>query len=383
MSSWGRFYTPLPIAEAVVSKAVAIVQPGLAGDVCAGSGAFLKSLKERCPECRVIAVDIRGSALNAIAGLGIGRLEALKADAADLSDGSRFLTRMAPYMGKWDLALANPPFGRLGKERGGKCASIIKDDPTLLELWKRAMATGRIEACILVSNVILLRVGGVLGSVMPENVFSCDKYKQFRDVLFGECLETIWLTDAEQVFGGSDVRTRRIVAARRRWTRHTSWNIPAKPVPREVPCVEVKRGQYAKKRDRKSRWPKSGLVTAVHSDHFRCLGVLTKPKERRYIRRSVVRHKSLPLLVAGDVAVLRVGKKAGRVAVVPNGYAGWTISDCVLLVRNWSAKSKKRMRLLCEELTARARERGLVVRYVTVQDVQAAIWKISADARKA
>ena len=96
---YNKFYTPLDIANLLIGQ-LKVEYPKSAVDICCGSHNLLSSAKQRWPNTKYVGVDIIEHYANGV--------ECIK------SDGRKFALE---HPNKFQLVLANPPFGYVNKKQ--------------------------------------------------------------------------------------------------------------------------------------------------------------------------------------------------------------------------------------------------------------------------
>ena len=148
-----NYYTPIKLSEIIVNE-ITDCNPKKVIDICCGSCNLLKAAKKRWNHIDLYGVDIVNSKT-----VNIKFMQ---------TDGRSFACESND---KFELILANPPFGRL------ECKG---DYPTLFNGIYDGFKTSRMEIEMLFANLHLLESGGVLMIIMPSSFVEGDSYRNLR-----------------------------------------------------------------------------------------------------------------------------------------------------------------------------------------------------------
>lgn len=358
-----QYYTPSVLADFLVSK-IPVRNAKRILDLCAGSGNLLAAAREKWPSAFIVGVDIDP---NAIAHCN----ERFSKPALFLQGDARLLYPGIPSnncsevgTNDFDVVLANPPFIRNGKsiqfpppELGSQGATI--DWTTICH---------RIEAQLLVHNMLYVRDGGYLVAIIPNGILSCDRFVSLRKWIIAqsESLKVIRLP--EKIFHKSEVSASALIVRRKPKNKlsepvrfilqvarlradalasKTIYNGEVSSTSNNArldvacrfpgstgPCSNlkefasiIKRGSFVPK----SSLGKTGTYHYIHSTNIRDSGLdlhttSSYVTDERVIKTGVHTRQ-------GDILIVRVGKTLGKIGVVTDSGQPALISSCLFLVR--------------------------------------------------
>jgi hypothetical protein len=345
---WDLYYTPIDVAEDILRYLPKYFKPKLVVDICAGKGNFLTSsvnvLKNR--QIKHYAFDInlhedllknKKWTISKINSLRIGKIR-----------------QLLPLDEK-KLVIANPPFGNFYD-----ALKIAPNAKNLEELAKEANRTNRIEAKMLVSNIALMRKGDVFAAILPENIFTSERFAPFKK-LFLDSFEVQHLSSPGRFFGRCEVLSRKFVGVFK--------EIPnGRSLTRSSKTIEVSENSIFRGLDNsllKTKDELKGVYTreVIHFNNKNGQEFAKKCIECSRVKSRVKIEKS-------DILVIRVGRNAGQVVHNTIRFEGKLFSDHFLLVKNVRIK-KKQVNAFQKRLDNRIK--GLTIRYVTKSDINASL----------
>lgn len=380
---WDNYYTPAALASLVASLA-GNRRPRAVVDICAGSWNLLRAVAQRWPESQYVGVDLAGC--RCTSGLPLNSTSIIR-------DGRLFAEESVAGGHRFDLVVANPPFGKEAERAEIRRAveGIGGIDQHLLS----STVLKRIEANMLLCNAALVRDGGSLVAVVPITVVGGERFRAIRQSLASR-FEVKSITHLPDNMFGAGIRTA-VVVLRRVNSREDTVLMRANLTRDGI--VTVRSGILKKADVSVGVWeplfgntgltdgvsivrgqvPSNEFVDAgqvvVHSSSVRRHGSLSRDR-CRFVSSEGVRNGPPAQVKPGDMLVVRIGKKLGlsmRVRASNIGYA----SDHLFIVRCRSSALRERVwNLLKQEETPRllrSRSRGLAVRYLTASDLRAFI----------
>ncbi|WP_367753788.1 hypothetical protein [Flavobacterium sp. WC2430] len=338
---WLNFYTPMDIANEIISLIPQGYAPTTVVDICVGSGNFLKAASLRWNKINKIGVDICPTASIVEITENIYKLDALNLENLCQID-----------FGANKLILANPPFGKSPN------ISNIKISAEHQQLHLEAIRSKRIEALMLVSNLSILRKDELFAAILPENIFYSENLKKFNKMFF-ENFEILYLGDAKEYFKKSEVKTRIfigkfIVKSKEEYSEsklNSNYKIN----------IQVIRGI-----------DNSKLLKTLNEDvilfdevvHFNNNEGSIKLK--RYIRKNSF--SKLLKIEKNDILVSRVGRNSGKIHQVKYEYEGKYLSDYFYLLKNFKKIANGKQLTIMENALLQ-KKRGLTSRYICKKDI--------------
>lgn len=345
MKDWSQYYTPNKVASEIIAKIPDDFVPANVVDICAGSGNLISAAKIKWKNARYICVDI--SELNEtidsewivhqINALNISELK----KEIQFVEGSR-------------LVLANPPFGYNDyKEAIVDCTDYYKefDQNKLTKL-------NRVEASMLISNLSLLRDGDMFGALLPENVFTSEKFEDFR-ITFFNFFDIVHLGDSSKYFSGSEVRTRQFIGVYRKNRITENLYSFSKPTFNNSLDVVYRGIDNTKLFDEENLGSITQKLEVLHFNNksgnisLRKFADLGKLKNYQTVKK-------------GDLLIIRVGRSAGKIIISRPEHYGKGVSDYLFIVRG-NSFSKSILKTI-EESLVNCRK-GLTANYICRNDV--------------
>ena len=344
---WDLYYTPIDVAEDILQYLPRSFKPKLVVDICAGKGNFLTSSVNvlRIPNIKHYAFDISlHEDLLKNQNWAITKANSLRIER---------IRQLLP-VNKRKLVIANPPFGNYYDH-----LKIGHQSKPLEELVKEANRTNRIEAKMLVSNIALMKKGDVFAAILPENIFTSEKFVPFKNI-FLDSFEVKHLSSPGRFFGRCEVLSRKFVGI---FKRIPTLSSTPGPTSSDAHQNSIYRGVDNSKLKTKDEL--KGIYTreVIHFNNKNG----EKFETKRIACSSV---KSRIKIEKNDILVIRVGRNAGQVIHDINRFEGKLFSDHFLLVKN-TRITKKQVNLLQERLAQRIK--GLTIRYVTKADLTASL----------
>lgn len=339
--SWFNFYTPMDIANEIVSLIPENYSPNKVVDICVGSGNFLKAASLRWQKADMIGVDICPSLnINEITN-NIHELDALNLKDLDTID-----------FGKNKLILANPPFGKSPE------LSNIKISEEHKQLQLEAIKSNRIEALMLVSNLYILEKDDLFAAILPENIFNSENLKNFKRMFF-ENFDVFYLGNSKKYFKNSEVKTRIFIG---KYMQKKMLNAEISELKTNINNdIKVLRGI-----------DNSKLLKYLTEDKFEFDEVVHfanndgSLKLQRFVPRNSYA-KALKI-EKNDILISRVGRNSGKIHKVRRNYIGKYLSDYFYLIKNFNTIASD-IQLEDMENVLLSNKRGLTARYICKKDI--------------
>ena len=373
-------------------------------DLCAGSGNLLAAARRKWPSALLVGVDIDPNAITHCNKRFSKPALFVQGDARLLYPGVASNNCHELGTNDFDVVLANPPFTQNGKStqfptpESGSLGSTI-DWTTICH---------RVEAQLLVHNILYVRDSGYLVAIIPNGILSCDRFVGLRKWIIAqsELLKVIRLP--ENIFCKSEVSASVLILKRKpknesfepvRFTLQearlkadtltsktiydgevngNSSNVRLDRVCRfpasTVPCSTLK--EFASTIRRGSFVPKSnlgetGAYLYVHSTNIKDRG-LDLHTTSSYVKDEKV-VKARVYTRQGDILIVRVGKTLGKIAVVTDSTQPALISSCLFLVRPKGIDPYSLALLLQCKISQGyycAVARGSAARFITYADIR-------------
>ena len=340
MENWSKYYTPHIIAEEIVDKIPKEFYPTNVIDICAGSGNLLNAAFSKWSDVNFIGVDV-ASTLDEINS----NWSLYSFDATDLNR----LKKEINFIEGPRLVLANPPFGN---NKGKKKASINDELSNLFKVEK----LNRVEADMLISNISLLRKGDVFGALLPENIFTSEKFAQFREKFF-KLFTVQYLGASKKFFKGSEVKTRQFVGI-------------FKGLSKEI---------HEKKNDLSTN-----IKLNIHRgiDNSKLIGEIDINKRKKHLevihfnnpegkilnRKFIYPDKNVTYrqIEENDLLIVRVGRNAGRIILPNSDHIGKAFSDHLIVIKNIRNNTPN---IESIEKNLIKNRKGLTAKYISKKDI--------------
>lgn len=351
-NKWDRFYTPKQIATKIINL-LDINPPNVVADICAGSGNLLEAAHDRWPESKLLAIDVDFKAIENIKGK-FKDIDAECFDAVDMQKLNVFFDNYVNYCRKCDLVVANPPFGYFRNhidrtKTNNKILNILSDE---------AKKLNRIEAYMLISNILFLKPGGYFAAILPENIFTSQKWNIFKKIFINTIFDTVHVSSPGKIFR-TDVNTRIFIGKLRKGQKEIKLRENGNIIQNNV---EIIRGSFVSE----SKY-NDHIVPVFHSDCFKYIENKIKFGSQKYISHDVDNFKEKAILKKNDIVIIRVGRNCGNSAIITKDYFGWHISDCVYIVRQNSVPNKVLSINMGRLLPSM--KKGLACKYITERDI--------------
>lgn len=349
--NWSKYYTPISVANEILSKLPLFYKPEVAIDICAGSGNFLKVARKRWKDVKLVGIDINTENLDILNH----NSHKLQFDALNVE---LLKKELKPFLDRKKIILANPPFGRYKCEISS-CDSS-KDFP---ELISEALKFDRIELLMLVSNISILNDGDFFGAVIPENFFTSHNLKKFRD-LFISYFVDVNISKTSQCFDKSEVKTRYFLGQFNKSNfkinfEETYSNFKIKLDFNLIRGIDNSKLLSSKK----CSSSKGNFIDVLHFNNID--GEILKKK---YVRKEQ-KYERLKVKET-DLLILRVGRNSGSVFKVIEDYRDKYISDYFYLLKGCDFDDEQVQNL---EAKLKAKVNGLTVNYLTKLDLTSTI----------
>jgi type I restriction enzyme M protein len=344
METLSKYYTKQNFSRLLVSF-IRHENPCHVLDLGAGDGSLLKAAYERWGNAAFYAVDIDiHSSRNIKNKLPFANFYQIDGLRENISKNTKL------KIGSIDIAVCNPPYKIL--ERDIKTNQTLYD-AKLLNTAKLPLLTS--DIVFLAQNLLMLKDGGELGIILPDGLFSGERYRAVREDILNrhKILGIIELPDG--IFNKTEAKTHILLLEKGGTTspiiplyksnrngeiedtlnvdsndllyrmdysyniwRHQNINDVNKQTLRSI-NAEIKRGKRSKKELEKLE------IQYFHTKSFsKNNNIINFKKQNSLINDTVAK--------PGDILIARVGKRClGRVAIVHAGYQ--VISDCVFRLR--------------------------------------------------
>ncbi|MER3374803.1 MAG: hypothetical protein RIM83_09235 [Allomuricauda sp.] len=343
MINWNKYYTPDIVAKELIAKIPQGFYPSNVIDICGGSGNLLSAAYREWENAKYIYADI--SVLSCYEKANLSNWDIYELNALNKAELERI-----QFDGGKRLVLANPPFGSLSNNNN----LLLKDK---LNFRNEAKKLNRIEAEMIVSNISLLRDGDVFAALLPENIFSSEKFENFRNLLFSR-FEIIHVGKPDKYFARSEVKTRQFVGISK---KHTLSKIESSKPVQEGNLKYIYRGYNNSKLITKPKKIENlGLLEILHFNNPENM-----PNKKYFIDKSSFKNQKV--VETGDLLIIRVGRHAGRIIVSNLNHYGKGVSDYFFIVK--SKNSLKMEEIYKIETELLKHKKGLTTSYISKTDV--------------
>jgi methylase of polypeptide subunit release factors len=344
VGNWAKYYTPQHIAEEIVDKIPKEFYPKNVIDICAGSGNLLSAAEKRWGKANYISVDISDN------NVLTSNYNFYQLDALDFIS----LNKLVKFKDGKRLVLANPPFGSISSSKN----KIINNDP-LEHYLSEFQQLNRAEASMLISNLTLLRKDDVFGALLPENIFSSEKFCSFRN-FFLSLFDICFIGTSNQYFSGSEVKTRQFIGIYKGGRVEISDRFKRIENKREI--VKIYRGIDNSKLSNVGDF--NDIKNYSEVLHFNNPEGLIISK--KYIHNSKL--NTTEIVQPNDLIIIRVGRNSGRI-VKPNEYhIGKLVSDHLFIIKSIPKKLSKKQLIKAEQCLLNSKK-GLTASYISKADV--------------
>lgn len=354
MNNWKQFYSPESLSKLLVSLIPDDFVPENVIDICAGSCNLLHAAKTRWTSAKYHASDI-----NSIAEQHKFHNLPLKIDTLDALDIRTISSRYRTLRKK--LLLANPPFGRSMISRTWEG---YLDFPNLS---RSIISLNRIECQIIISNISILETNDIFGAILPENIFSSERFQEFK-YLFLSLFDNIIVKTNDIEFANSEVNTRLFIGRYKGSTlnKFIDQNPNASPSDLEenFPLVRGVDNSILIKNLENEIFP----IRILHFNNIE--GELMS---FRGLSEEVSSLKA-KIVDKNDLIILRVGRNSGRIITPDNRHFGHAVSDLMFILKNGKALGNERIKKLQELLLSRTK--GLTTKYISRNDVYSSLTDI-------
>lgn len=352
--NWHRFYTPKLVAEKMIASLPSNFKANQIVDICIGSGNLVRASLSKNKTASVIGLDVDKSVVRELKN-SFDRSKIQCINAVNYKKLNAFFSKINLSKFSCDLVVANPPFGFYHTDM-----SIYKNyiPIKLKDLFDEAVKIKRIEAFMLISNLMFLKNGGYFVSILPESFFSGKKWHKFKS-LFLSLFENITISSKETFFIGSDVKTRIFIGEKNNTVAPNIIKVKKEIQLKHPDKIQVLRGCFVKKKKTKNI---KNLVPLFHNTDINN----TKPP-KRYISINHQKYNDQALLLKNDIVINRVGKNCGTSRIITKDHFMWHASDCVFIIRQKLHSSS----IICAMLNRRLKyyKRGLTVQYITRENI--------------
>ena len=352
-----KFYTPPIIATLLINELNGSA-PDTIIDICCGSCNLLYAAGKRWPNAKLYGVDI------------------VKHDTPSVyftqMDGREFTVM---HSRKYELVLANPPFGFMEKER---------EFPNLYAGVFSGLQTKRLENEMFLANLHLMQENGMLLIIVPSTFVEGISHKAIRKIIGKNYFVKSIIKLPKDTFGASYIKSYALIIKHRKnkqqvtslysiiSANHKGYKFTA---PKNVSEEKMMDGEWL---GREQFFPDVDLRLRrgnISSQSFVSSGIpvlhTAKPEQNwipstRYIESTT---KSLVYAEYGDIIISRVGKSAGQWCQYKGDRRA--ISDCLYVLKDTDGSIIKRIRGKKYSLALK----GVSTPYITMEDF--AFWYCS------
>lgn len=345
MENWSKFYTPRTIAKEIVAKIPKDFQPTNVIDICAGSGNLLNAAWSKWADVNFIGVDVTSKLDKIDSNWSFHNFDAT--DIERLNNEINFI--QGPR-----LVLANPPFGNNYNKK-----KKTSNNHELFNLFK-VNRLNRVEADMLISNISLLREGDIFGALLPENIFTSEKFTQFRENLF-QLFTVKYIGNSGKFFKGSEVKTRQFVG--------------------------VFKGLSTKSNEKKNNLSTNSKINILRGiDNSKLIKDIDINKRKKHLevihfnnskgkilnRKFIYldKNKTYRRIEENDILIIRVGRNTGEIILPNSDHIGKTFSDHLIVVKNVRCS---KLCLKSMEVNLKESIKGLTTKYISKSDVLKAL----------
>jgi type I restriction enzyme M protein len=317
MNTYTKYFTPERIVHLLLSM-IDFDNINNCIDLCCGTGNFLLGTKRYKSNLDLFGVDIYNHKI-------------VEFDFVN-DDGRHYASRTEK---KYDLIVANPPFGRLSKED-----SFLP----IYDIKHRHLARKRIEIEMLFSNLKILNNSGTMVIIMPVTFVIGDYYRSIRDFLENNYLVESIVDLPDNTFGLKKIKCYALIIKNQKHDNGTKLYtidenfITIKQVgtlflnntkgywliskPKNKYKLSISRGKQSSKYIH-NYGDTAILHTSKNSDVW-------NPKMKYIDSKNINNQKTF--VEDGDVIISRVGDSCGKCCL----YSGEKvlISDCLLVIKN-------------------------------------------------
>jgi type I restriction enzyme M protein len=370
MRDYTKYYTPKKIAELMIDLCTDI-QPESAIDICAGTWNLLNAAKKNWPEIKLTGVD-NNPALS----------------KSYCIDGRIFATDSYYENKKFDLVLANPPFGYecFNSEINERIIDIFgcKFGGSVLS---------RLESTMLLFNTILVKKEGVLVSVVPTSIISAENQISLRKYLGNNFFVEKIIELPENAFGSSNIRTSIIILRKDRSKKNTEM---LKVIDIQGKYNVFSKGFLLKSKVELGEWTlETEIIKYKKINNLMILrnDIPTNKMNNKGLGHPVIHNSSITeqkvnhtklrytqleksnyyLSCSGDVLIYRVGKNCGKHIILSEKDEGLLVSDCLLIIRVTEEKDRKELLGRLEKISFSHLIKGVTTKYITHKDVKQAL----------
>lgn len=343
---YSKYYTPLRIAKRLIGE-VDIDTPQHAIDICCGSCNLLHAAKNRWPQLSLWGVDINS-------------IQNDEPVCFSQADGREYALANS---GKFDLVVANPPFGY---------NESIRRFPELFNGEFENISSSRIEVEMLVANLLLLSPNGTLLIILPSSIVEGEKCNSLRRLLAENyCVEKLIKLDVK-TFGSSMINSYALIiknVKKRRSAKRISYMMESsKQENTIIPIDKLLSGEWVSNSCSYNRklWDiKRGTISsACFTKKGTAILHTSKPQLSWEPQIKYISKKLAPqvFVECGDIIVSRVGRSAGEWCV----YDGerMPISDCLFRIKDLNG-------FIAQKISGKKydkEKKGVTTKYITYSD---------------
>ena len=346
---YSKYYTPLPVADALVSL-ITMPNHSKVIDICCGSCNLLSTAMQYNPQIDCVGVDV-------------SLVDSSKFDVLH-EDGRTYAMN---HQQEYDFALANPPFGSSGKDSFSEILFV--------GAYKR-ITSSRLEIEMLVANLMLLKEKGVLLIILPSTFVDGASMINVRRVIAANHHIRAIIEMPLNAFQPHRIKCRAIIIEKRKNCQGETtqiYNMDNKfelNKLSEIKQIDVLNGHWSSNNSTSkptfaicqgtisSQMFSDSGVEILHTGKY---AVDWKPSIR--YMNTLEQDKKMVFANKGDILISRVGASAGQKMVYEG--APTLISDCLLIVKNLTESERTNIM----QMDLRKLVKGLSAPHVTATDI--------------
>lgn len=344
-----KYFTPIKVAKALM-ELIKINNDANVVDICCGSCNLLNAAKERNNQINCTGVDI----IQCDTKYGFDLFS---------GDGREFALK---NKGKYQISLANPPFGKETKKIYTK---------NLYSGIYENISVNRIEVEMLIANLLILDESGLLVIIIPTTIVNGLSYIHLRKILSKYHFIDSIIDLPIDAFYPERIKCSALIIRKEPNNSNTKYykmNNDFKLLKtREIDLLNIKKGNWNGKSKitnidfniHQGRIPTS-FFTGDNNDNEVLHTSKSSTNWRPSVRYAVIPEKNKYIKVAdGDILISRIGSSAGEKCV----YYGTEkyISDCLLVVKEPNEITRNRIM----DLDFSSIVGGLSTPHITIQNI--------------
>jgi hypothetical protein len=369
MKDYSFFYTPKELSRLLIDEC-GIRIPNNIIDICAGSWNLLNAAHEKWPDAKITGVDIDK-----------------RSDKSIIQDGRAYTNEMLIRGQFFDLVVANPPFSY--EKPGSKLIEMIYRN-VQDNFQFNGYILSRLESTMMLFNSFLVKNEGVLASIVPTSMINSETQEKLRIYLSRHFSIVKIIMLPSNAFNGRDINTSIIILKKQlqkkptkvyegvylneKYTTHLLGEISTVTVKKGIWNLmknqkkTKKRFNYNIVRNKISSSEMKGNQIGHHVIHSSSIS------DEGYVDCDKLgKIRKLPgtyyLTNNGDVVIVRVGRNAGRCALITDGQSNILTSDCVFLIKTDGVETGKYLVEKLSIVNFSLIKKGVAARYITMSDI--------------